>query len=307
MRICIVGAGAMGSLFGALLQPVASVVLLDPWQAHVDAINRHGLHVTGLSGERLVPVKAVTAWQDAGPVDLAIVFVKSHQTAWAAEIAKNLLGPAGLALTLQNGLGNGDTLARIVGEDRTCVGVTAHGATLVGPGEVRHAGQGATHLSRTPVTATRVAAVAELFTRAGLETHVSDDLASLIWGKLVINVGINALTALMRVKNGVLEQTPPFRQVMDAAVEEAAAVARAKGIRLPYADPVEQVHGVCRATAGNRSSMLQDATRRQLTENDVINGAIVREAAAQGLAVPVNEALYGLVKGMEATYQVREE
>lgn len=306
MRVCVIGAGAMGSLFGGFLAPMASVVLLDPWRAHVEAINRQGLRIASPEGERTVQVKAVSLAEEVGVVDLAIVFVKSHQTAWAAEVAKGLLGPHGLVLTLQNGLGNGETLARIVGEERTCVGVTAHGATLLGPGQVRHAGKGATHLGRTPLIANKVVAVADLFAATGLETHISDNLDSLVWGKLVINVGINALTALMRVKNGLLEQMPPLRQVMDAAVSEAIVVAQAKGISLPYPDPVAQVAAVCRTTAGNRSSMLQDTLRGQLTENEVINGAIVREAATLGIAVPVNQTLYSLLKGLEATYGLRE-
>lgn len=296
----------MGSLFGGILAPVTSVVLLDPWQAHVEAINQHGLRIVSPDGERTVPLKAVSSPEPVGTVDLIIVFVKSHQTAWAARIARDLLKPDGLALTLQNGLGNGETLASILGEERTCVGVTSHGATLLGPGQVRHAGQGPTHLGRTPAIADKVTAVADLFAQAGLETHVSDDLDGLIWGKLVINVGINGLTALLRVKNGVLEQTEPLRDVMDAAVREAVEVARAKGIVLPYPDGVERVRAVCRATAANRSSMLQDALRQQITENEVISGAIVREAARLGIAVPVNQTIYNLVKGMEATYSIRE-
>ncbi len=306
MRVCVIGAGAMGSLFGGILSAVADVTLVDPWQAHVEAINQHGLRIVSSEGERTVQVKAVSLAEEVGVVDLAIVFVKSHQTAWAAEIARGLLGPQGLALTLQNGLGNGETLARVVGEERACLGVTAHGATLLGPGQVRHAGKGATHLGRTPLIAGKVAAVADLFAAAGLDVHIVDDVDSLIWGKLVINVGINALTALMRVKNGVLEQVEPFCQVMDAAVQEAVGVAQALGVNLPYPDAVERVRSVCRATAANRSSMLQDALRGQLTENEVINGAIVRQAARLGIAVPVNQMLYSLIKGMEATYALRE-
>lgn len=315
MKICIIGAGAMGSLFGGILSTVAPVTLIDPWRAHIEAIQRDGLRMTTGAEERILRLPAIWVSNEGeieklrgtvGEVDLAIILVKSPQTAWAAGIARQLLSPNGLALTLQNGLGNGEILAAAVGEVRTCVGVTSHGATLLGPGRVLHAGQGPTYLGRTTHTATKVAAVAELFAKAGLEVHVSDDLDSLLWGKLVINAGINALTALLRVQNGVLEQIEPLRELMGAIVREAAAVAQAKGITLPYLDPVEKVREVCRATAVNRSSMLQDALRGQPTEIEVINGAIVREAARLGIPAPVNQTIYNLIKGMEATYGLRQ-
>ena len=305
MRIAIIGAGAMGSLFGGLLSPVAQVNLVDPWQEHVDAIRRDGLCLVEGAEDKILQLSATSDPADVSSADLAIIFLKSHQTEWGAQIARRVLRPDGLALTLQNGLGNRDVLARVLGESRAWQGVTAHGATLLGPGRVRHAGLGPTHLETRPDIAARAEQVAALFQQAGIETHLSPDLDSLIWGKLVINVGINALTAILRVPNGVLGQTKPARVLMDQAVEEAMQVVRAKGIQLPYDDPFKKVHDVCAATAGNRSSMLQDALRGSRTEIDVINGAIVREAARLGLQAPVNQVLAGLVRAIEATYSAR--
>lgn len=305
MRIAIIGAGAMGSLFGGLLSPVAQVHLVDPWQEHVDAIRRDGLCLVEGGEDKILQLSATSDPADVSSADLAIIFLKSHQTEWGAQIARRVLRPDGLALTLQNGLGNRDVLARVLGESRAWQGVTAHGATLLGPGRVRHAGLGPTHLETRPDIAARAEQVAALFQQAGIETHLSPDLDSLIWGKLVINVGINALTAILRVPNGVLGQTKPARVLMDQAVEEAMQVVRAKGIQLPYDDPFKKVHDVCAATAGNRSSMLQDALRGSRTEIDVINGAIVREAARLGLQAPVNQVLAGLVRAIEATYSAR--
>ena len=305
MRIAIIGAGAMGSLFGGLLSPVAQVHLVDPWQEHVDAIRRDGLCLVEGGEDKILQLSATSDPAEVSSADLAIIFLKSHQTEWGAQIARRILRPDGLALTLQNGLGNRDVLARVLGESRAWQGVTAHGATLLGPGRVRHAGLGPTHLETRPDIAARAEQVAALFQQAGIETHLSPDLDSLIWGKLVINVGINALTAILRVPNGVLGQTKPARVLMDQAVEEAMQVVRAKGIQLPYDDPFKKVHDVCAATAGNRSSMLQDALRGSRTEIDVINGAIVREAARLGLQAPVNQVLAGLVRAIEATYSAR--
>jgi 2-dehydropantoate 2-reductase len=305
MRITIVGAGAMGSLFGGRLSRVADVCLLDPWNEHVAAIRRDGLLVEEPSGELVVALSATTDPDEVGPTDLAIIFVKSHRTDWASELASRFLKPSGLALTLQNGLGNRDTIASILGEQRAWQGVTAHGATLLGPGHVRHAGQGLTHVEDRPELGERIQEIASLFGRAGIETQVSPDVNSLLWGKLVINAGINALTALLRVRNGVLGERAGPRGLMEKAVEEAAEVARAKGVALPYDDPERRVREVAAATGENLSSMLQDVLRGSPTEIEVINGAIVQEARKLGVPAPVNESLVALVKAIEETYQVR--
>jgi 2-dehydropantoate 2-reductase len=304
-RITIIGAGAMGSLFGGLLASVAQVGLVDPWREHVETIRRDGLRLVEPDGEKVIQISATTDPAEAGPADLAIIFLKSHQTEWGAEIARNILKPDGLALTLQNGLGNRDVLARVLGKARAWQGVTAHGATLLGPGQVRHAGRGPTHLETRPDIAGRAEQVAGVFQQAGIETHLSPDLDSLIWGKLVINVGINALTSILRVPNGKLGEMDAARALMDVAVEEAVQVARAKGIALPYDNPIQKVRDVCAATAANRSSMLQDVLRGSPTEIDVINGAIVREADKLSLQAPVNKMLTSFIKAIEASYSAR--
>ncbi|MGQ9494478.1 MAG: ketopantoate reductase family protein [Anaerolineae bacterium] len=306
MKIAVVGAGAMGSLFGGLLSKVADVTLVDPWQEHVEAINREGLRLTEVDGKELViRVPATTSPTDVKGADLAIIFVKSYQTEMAAQMAVQLLAPHGLALTLQNGVGNREVLARVLGESHAWQGVTAHGATLLGPGRVRHAGSGPTHLELRPDIATAAQEVVQLFNQADLETHLSTDLDTLVWGKLVINVGINALTAILRVPNGILADIEPTRGLVEVVVREAVQVAHAKGIRLPYEDPVARVIEVAKATASNRSSMLQDVMRGSRTEIDVINGAIVREARTFGLQAPYNQALVALVQAIEATHAYR--
>jgi 2-dehydropantoate 2-reductase len=303
MDIAVVGAGAMGSLFGALLSSAASVSLLDPWEDHVREINEHGLRLSGESGERTVRLPATSDATALVPADLVIVFVKSSKTAWAAAIAESILKSDGLVITLQNGLGNSDVLEARVGRGRTAAGVTSHGATLLGPGQVRHAGKGPTHLGFSAENEDRVRKVAAVFSQAGLEVYASDSVDSLIWGKLIINAGINALTAILRVRNGILVEVEPMRGLMDEAVLEAVEVAEAKGIKLPYSDPVAHVRTAAARTGLNLSSMLQDTLRHAPTEIDVINGAIAREGAALGVATPVNSLLRDLVKALEAGYK----
>jgi 2-dehydropantoate 2-reductase len=300
MRVAIVGAGAMGGVIGFYLAAVADVVLVDPWAEHVAAINAEGLSCEHDGAARARPVRAVSDPALAGPCDAAIVLVKARQTPWAAAACRALLAPGAVAYTLQNGVGNREALAAELGDDRVGQGVTALGGTLLGPGRVRHAGMGATTLGAAPDRG-RAAALAALLAAAGLPAEVSDDVEALLWGKLVVNVGINALTALLRVPNGALAESAAALELMAAAVAEAAAVAAARGVRLPYADPVAHVEAVARATGANRSSMLQDVLRGAATEVAAINGALVREGERLGVPTPLNAALAALVEALDAT------
>jgi 2-dehydropantoate 2-reductase len=321
MKIGIIGAGAMGSLLGFYLCEHAEVWLLDPWHAHVDAINHDGL-TRELGGAAETRHLRATGHPAAiGPCDIVLVLVKSHQTAWAAEQAHTLLNdqgpkakdaspsslalaPGSLVVTLQNGVGNRELLAEALGAERVGQGVTALGATLLGPGRVRHAGQGTTVFGTAP-DADAMGQLANQFSACGLPAEISDNLDTLVWGKLLVNVGINALTALLRVPNGALADTPEVRELAAAAVAEAAAVARARGTQLPYDDSLGHVLAVARATGENRSSMLQDALRGSPTEIATINGAVVREGQRLGVPTPVNQLLAALVAALDATSGAR--
>ncbi|NWF80816.1 MAG: 2-dehydropantoate 2-reductase [Chloroflexi bacterium] len=304
MRIAIIGAGALGGVFGFYLAGVAEVVLVDPWAAHVAAIAAHGLSCERDGVASLRPVRAVTDPAEAGPAELALVLVKARQTPWAATAAQQLLAPDGVAYTLQNGLGNHEILAAALGAHRAGQGVTALGATLLGPGHVRHAGMGATVLAAAP-DRQRAEALVTLLARAGLPASVSDDVEALVWGKLVVNAGINALSALLRVPNGALAETPAACELLAAAVREAAAVAVARGVTLPYPDPVAHVLAVARATAANRSSTLQDVLRGAPTEIAAINGAVAREGTRLAVPTPVNALLATLIAALEESAEQR--
>ncbi|TEU11303.1 MAG: 2-dehydropantoate 2-reductase [Anaerolineales bacterium] len=306
MRIAVVGAGAMGSLFGGKLSAVAEVTLLDPWAEHVTRMQRDGLGIVELDGSQTtVPVTATTDPAAVPTVDIAIIFVKAHATRQASQWASRFLAPDGLALTLQNGLGNADMMAQVLGSGRVVAGVTSHGATLLGPGQVRHAGKGPTHIATRTEIAVKLSDVASVFEQAGFEVHLSDDLESLVWGKLIVNVGINGLTAILRVPNGQLVEIPAASALMAQAVAEAEAVCQAKGVILPYDDPLSRVREVARATAANRSSMLQDVLRGVPTEIGVINEAIVREGKRLGVATPDNEFIVTTIRAIEDSYAVR--
>jgi len=305
MNFLVVGPGAMGCLFAARLKKAGyDVTLLDYNKERAARINNQGIMVDGITGEYTEKVPTVTDRLSVPP-DVVLICVKSYHTEQAGQAIKLWLEPETVVVTLQNGVGNTDILEQIFGKERVLGGVTAEGATLLGPGKIRHAGQGETIIGPERDPNGLVQKIISAFTRAGFQARSADNVNDLIWGKLIINVGINALTALIRLKNGRLPEIDGTRGVMEEAVKEAVAVAKAKEIRLPYPDPLARVIEVCRATAGNVASMLQDVLKERITEVDFINGAIVREGKVLGIPTPVNFTLTSLVQAIQGTYRER--
>ena len=290
--ILIVGTGAMAGLFGVRLGPHAEVTLLGTWKAGLEALARDGIRLQENGSAVQVPVRTSSNPAECEGAEIALFLVKSWQTQRAAARLARCLAPQGVALTLQNGLGNLELLEAELGTQRVALGVTTVGATLLGPGKVRAGGMGATYVAPHP----RLEPLVDLLQIAGFEVHPAENLESLVWGKLVVNCGINALSALLEVPNGELLSRPGARAVMQEAAQETARVAEASGVKLPYSDPVEQVEGVARRTASNISSMLQDIRRGAPTEIDAINGAVVRVADRLGVPAPINRALWNLVR-----------
>ncbi|OIO94845.1 MAG: hypothetical protein AUK03_06230 [Anaerolineae bacterium CG2_30_64_16] len=301
MRIAVLGTGALGCVFAARLAGQAEVWMLGTWAAGIAAVQRAGIRVHEGETVRQARVSASTDPADVPAADVALLLVKSYQTDRAAAWAAQVLAPDGLAVTLQNGLDNGPKLSAAVGQDRAAIGVTYIGALLIGPGEVRHTVDLPSYIGVTDATRARAQAFAALLQAAGLETRLTDDIEGRLWGKALANAVINPLTALWRVANGGPVETEERRVVLRALVEEAAAVARARGVKLPFDDPVAYVESVCRATAANHSSMYQDVTSGRPTEIDSINGVIVAEGRRLGVPTPVNEAVWWLVRGAVVT------
>lgn len=303
MNITIVGAGAMGGLFGALLVEAGNnVCLFNRPGAHVDAIAAKGLQIDRNAVRRAVSVRAVCDRQALETAELVIVFVKSINTADVADITRQVAGDTGLVMTLQNGMGNADILARAVDPSRMIAGTTAHGATRLGPGVIRHAGKGPTTLGMWGAKDTAAAErVARILNSAGIATTVSDDVRRVVWHKLLVNVGINAITALTGIKNGQLLDLAASRNISRRAVEEAVAIARAHRIAVNDS-MVRQVFEIAANTGANRSSMGQDVDNQRQTEISAINGFIVKEAEKLGLAAPVNQTLTALVETRQAHY-----
>lgn len=302
MKIVIIGAGAMGCLYGGKLSAVPGneVYLLDVWKDHIDAINQTGLMMEEKESELVYSVKAETDATKVGICDLAIIFVKSTLTDVAVRSNRAVFGPETVTLTLQNGLGNLELIAQEIGRENLLAGTTAHGALMLGPGRMRHTGFGKTVIGEIDGKKTeRVARIVEAMEKAGLETDLSENVLGLVWDKLLVNVGINAITGITKLQNGQLVEYPEINDILERAVEEAVAVAKAKGIKLSFPDPVAHTRDVCVATAANKSSMLQDILNGKRTEIDMINGAIVREGKMVNIETPVNVVLTNLIRFME--------
>jgi len=293
----------MGSLFGGLLTLSREEVwLVDIWEDHIQALVSTGLTVEEGGRKQTIPVHATKEVASIGKADLILFFVKAYHTEKAVSDALVLQKEDTVFLTLQNGLGNEEAICKQVDPKKVILGVTNQGATLLGPGRIRHAGWGKTYIGELDGKVTpQVTQIARLFTKAGIESEVSLNIQGLVWNKLFINVGINAVAALTGLKNGRLLDYPETLRLMEALVSEAVAVARKKGIPIER-NPIETVKAVAEATRENRCSMGQDFDNRRKTEIDAINGAVVREAERLGIAVPHNQMITDLVKVIEKTF-----
>jgi len=296
----IVGTGALACLFAARFSAAGQpVCMLGSWPEGLQALRRYGVRVRRADGGlSAYPVRV------AGPngpppgsnegEPFALVLVKAWQTGEAARRLAPFLAAGGLAVTLQNGLGNLEILAEALGAGRAAAGTTTSGATLEAPGVVRPAGEGAVALETNP----RLDPLADQLAAAGFAVRRHTRIDGLLWGKLVINAAINPLTAVLGVPNGALLERPGARSLMADLAQETAAIAAARGVSLPFADPAAAVEEVARRTAENLSSMLQDVRRGAPTEIEAICGAVVRAAGEAGLAAPLNGVFLRLVPAL---------
>lgn len=307
MKIAVVGPGAMGSLFaGMLARGGHDVSLVDRRPERARLIARRGVWVSGVTGEFNAHVRVTAEPAEVGPVRLVLIAVKAYDTEEAAHWAEPLMGLESVALSLQNGLGNLEVLANVFGEDRVIGGVTSQGATLVAPGQVRHAGEGATTIGEmNGELSQRLRETAAAFSVSGMHTELTADLSSVLWGKLAVNAGVNAVATMAQVRNGGILESRHLRELMRWAVRETVEVAAAKGVEMPEGDMESYAEGVCQRTADNVNSMLQDVRRQRRTEVDAINGVVVSEGAAAGILTPTNAVLARLIRGIEQTYAAR--
>ncbi|XXF09956.1 2-dehydropantoate 2-reductase [Pseudomonas sp. D2-3] len=303
MKICILGAGALGSTFGAALSEAGHETwLLNRAGAHIDAIRQSDLTVIEEDIERSVRINATSRAEEVGAVDLLVVLVKSFATREAIADAGALVGPRTVVLSLQNGLGHEDLLAEAVGRDKVIAGKTYVGGVLLAPGRIRCGVEGKqTFIGELDgQVSARVSHIAEVFRCAGLDTRVSENILGTMWDKLLVNVSTGALTGITMLTYGQLYSEPLLRETALAAVAEALAVAQAAGVTLSLTEPEQAWNLACEGLpASFKTSMLQSLEKGSVTEIDFINGAVVRLGQRYGIATPVNATLVACVKGIE--------
>ncbi len=299
MKIAIMGAGAMGSLFGAHLAGAGhDVLLVDVDPVVVAAVEADGI----LLGERAVPVPITADPVGRGTYDAVVVLVKTYDTEAAAGLAAPLVGPAPVVATLQNGIGGADVLAEAFGPERVLAGVTYQGATVLAPGRIRHHMHGETFLGDDVAAAAPLAAA---LTEGGQPAHALDPVAPRIWKKLTNNCMGNCTSALTGMSGGQMAVDDGILALQRAIATEAVAVAAALGHDLDLEDCVHTNTSVLASSGDGRPSMLQDVQAGRRTEIETLNGAIVRHADALGIDVPVNRAMVALVRGWERAHGLR--
>ena len=310
MRIAVIGVGAMGSVYAALLASAGHEVWgIDAWAEHVDAINDRGLKLSGASGERTARIRATTRAGDVGPCDLVIVATKAANVLQAANAARALLKPGTTVLTIQNGLGSAEKVAGALGTDRVAIGVVGgFGASIRAPGEAHHNGMELVRLGELdgPVTP-RLEAVAEVWRSGGFTVRTFDDIHQMIWEKLICNVGLSGPCALAGVTVGQLIGDSDGWAVASGCAAEAWRVAKARGIAVEMDDPAAYLRRFAEKIPGARPSMLLDHLAGRASEVDAINGAIPPAAAAVGLEAPLNLAVASLIRVKERAMLARSD
>lgn len=303
MKIAVIGAGAMGSVYAGLLAGAGHEVwAVDTWAAHVDAIRRDGLRIEGASGDRTARVRATTEAGEAGPCDLAIIATKVRHTATAARAAGEILRPGAAAVTIQNGLGGGDAAVAELGAGRVVIGVAGgFGARMLAPGHARHEGMELIRLGEAAGPATgRLREIAGVWEGAGFRVRCFDDIRQLVWEKLICNGAFGAVCALTGMTVGEVLDSADAWPVAAACAREGAAVARAKGIRLGFDDAEAYARDFGAKIPGGRPSMWQDLKAGRPSEIDAINGGVARAGREAGVATPTHDLLAALVRAAEA-------
>jgi 2-dehydropantoate 2-reductase len=296
--IGIVGAGALGTLFGQRLSAGNDVVLLERKREIVDAVRRDGVRVDGEAR----PVRVTSESRDLYGVQVLFVFVRATDTLRALRPFAGELSPATAIVSLQNGLGNEEAIKTSLGGTISlAIGATTESALAVGPGDVRRIGEGATVLGSAGASPALVNRVVRLLTDAGFRASAAYDIRPHLWGKLIANAAINPVAALLDRPNGVVLADEHAGEVARSLAQEAATVANAMRIPLPFSDPWSYVRTIVEQTAELDNSMLYDLRAGAPTEVDFINGAVVAAGRRAAVPTPYNETLTALVKAREAS------
>ena len=306
MRIAIVGGGAMGGVWAVRLANSGNAVaIIDVAQPLVDAINSQGLVVQGKEDTVQARLRATSSPKEVGEVDTVFFFVKAQHTASAAELARPLVTSSTTVVSLQNGWGNADVLARTFVPEQIVVGVTYHSATVLAPARVAHTGKGPTYLGPYSDTAglERSESASQLLNAAGIENTATMNVKTEIWKKLILNAATLPTAALTGLRSGELGQPGEMLDLVDAVASEAVRVAQALGYDIERSERLERIHSILAGAGAGKASMLQDVEARRKTEIEVVNGAVLKAAERVGVDVPLNRSMIALVHGLERSWQ----
>ena len=307
-EIVVVGAGAMGGLFGGLLaEGGLDVTLVDAWPEHIAAIKADGVRIVGVGGDRSIKVGATTNASEVGRADVVLFQCKAFANEAAARSVTHLFGGATVAITFQNGLGNEQTLGGILGGNNVMGGLTAQAGLTEAPGVVRNFGDLPTYIGEMAGgLSERAVAIATAFTAHGLPTRASAEIKREKWKKLLGNVALGAISAVTDLRSFEIMRVPELQESVFRAVDEAAAVAKAEGVALDVAEAREVLMKLVDTAGGgtgtSKSSMREDIIRRRRTEIDTIHGAVARLARQHKIATPTIDAMVAMVKGVQSTY-----
>ncbi len=292
----------MGSIYAGLLASAGNdVLVIDQYKDHISAINKNGLRISGASGDRTVAIRGFTEVPDEEFVDLLVIAVKGASAGIAAESAKKLVGSNSLVLTIQNGLGSAALVEEKLGAERLVVGVAqGFGASLLEPGHSHHNDMKAIRMGAyRDLSPDKVHEIAAVWRDAGFDAEAVQDIAAMQWEKLICNVAYSAISALTGLTVGEVLNDSELGRVSSAAAVEAFNVAQALGVDIDVEDPVQHVRDFAARMPDAKPSVLLDIEAGRISEIELINGAIRREAQKAGMSAPVNETLAGLVRALE--------
>ncbi len=303
-KVAIVGCGAMGSVYAGLMAHSGHKVYgVTLWADHVAAIRRNGLRVSGKSGDKTVRLAGVSTTTDGiGICDLVVIATKAFDVEAAARAALPLVGPHTIVQTIQNGLGSPETAARIIPASQLAVGVVGgYGASMPEPGHVHHNGLEVTWFGKYgDLPAGQLERSAEIWRSSGFDVAIHDDVKSMIWKKLIMNVAYSGTSCVTGLTIGQILDDEHAWKVARACSQEAVAVSRALGVDLGLADPIAHVKNLGGKIPHARPSMLLDALAGRRCEIDAINGAISRLGAELNVATPVNDVVVAIVRAKES-------
>ncbi len=305
MKIAIIGAGAMGSLFGGKLSYVADVCLYDVNRQHVDAVNEHGLIMSQGEKEYIARPRATSDPEEIGTVDAAIFFTKYTFMEAAVKDAMHCIGPDTFVVSLQNGIGAADVIRRHVDDSQVAYGLTAYTSDMKGPGHIEmttHDQVGTYFWPVNGVISEKAMALEKVMNEAGFETKITKDVDKKIWRKLMINCSENVLSSILRIPVGRLVETEGSMELIRLIIGEISAVAQAKGIDLTPEEGLDYVLEVSKAVAEHLPSMALDVKNSRKTEIAVLNEAVAAEGKLLGIETPVISATARLIRALEDNY-----